>query len=259
MTDHSQIGRFVWYELMTPDPDAAARFYGDLFGWQWRHEDMGPELGTYSMAHTGDTYHAGMIALPRPDVPPHWAAYATVPDVDQAARQAGELGGKVLVPPTDIPEVGRFAAVMDPAGAAIYPFTSHGPDQPEIMPPEPHGFFCWRELQTTDVAVSERFHREIFGWRVTREDMGDLGPYWMFSRGEKAEAGMMPMPEEVQRAGVPSHWLCYVAVDDLAAAVARASQMGAEVHCEPTPIPQMGTFAVIADPFGAVLALWQAA
>ncbi|MBD3221889.1 hypothetical protein GF314_11670 [bacterium] len=257
MSDLPQIGRFVWYELMTPDTEASRAFYTDLFGWQWQDEDMGPELGLYSMAHTGDAYHAGMIALPRSDVPPHWAAYVTVPDVDRACEQATGLGGQVLVPATDIPGVGRFAAIMDPSGAAIYPFKSSNPDQPEAPTPEPHGFFCWRELLTTDVARCEPFYREIFGWRVTSDEMPDFGEYWLFHRGEKMESGMMPLPEQASQAGAPSHWLPYVAVDDLTGAVEKAAARGAQVHCQPTDIPDMGTFAVIADPQGAVISLWK--
>lgn len=258
MSNLPQDGRFVWYELMTTDIETARDFYSELFGWQWQSEEMG-ELGTYWMAHTGEAYHAGMVALPRPEIPVHWAAYVNVPDVDQACTKAGELGGQVLLPATDIPNVGRFAVLQDPSGAVIYPFKGSNPAQPETPDPAPAGFFTWNELLTTDVEACETFYREIFGWKVTADEMPDMGKYWLFHRGEKVECGMMPLPEQAQQGGAPSHWLPYVAVADMAASVGKAAEMGAAVHCQPTDIPNMGTFAVIADPQGAVLSLWQKA
>jgi predicted enzyme related to lactoylglutathione lyase len=258
MSDRPQTGRFVWYELMTSDRDAALSFYSELFGWQWQHEDMGP-MGTYSMAHTGDTYHAGLVTLPKPDIPPHWGAYVTVPDVDRATEQATALGGQVLVPGTDIPNVGRFAAIQDPSGGVIYPFKGSNPAQPETPDPAPHGHFTWNELLTSDPAACEPFYREIFGWTVSADEMPDWGKYWLFHRGEKVECGMMPLPDEAVAGGAPSHWLPYVAVDDVAAVLEKATGMGAEVKCPPTDIPKMGTFAVMADPQGATISLWRKA
>jgi len=249
-------GRFVWYELMTADRSASRAFYAELFAWEWQDEDMG-ELGVYSMAHTGETYHAGMTSLPAPDVPTHWAAYVAVPDVDRACVQATELGGSVVLAGTDIPKVGRFAILKDPSGGVIYPFAGANPPQPETPEPAPAGYFCWNELLTTDVAACETFYTGIFGWSAKANEMPGLGPYWIFSRGEKMECGMMPLPEQAQQGGAPSHWLPYVAVTDLDATVKQAGELNAKVYCQPTDIPQMGRFAVLADPQGAVFAVFQ--
>jgi uncharacterized protein len=117
-------GAFSWCELMTSDPEAAKRFYGTLFGWTLEDMDMG--RGTYTVVKAGGAGIGG-IMKPRPerapDAPPHWGTYVTVEDVDATVRKAEALGAKTLVPPTDIPKVGRFCMLQDPQGAVIAAIT----------------------------------------------------------------------------------------------------------------------------------------
>lgn len=111
-------GAFSWSELMTSDPDAAARFYTALFGWGSKSMDM--PSGTYTTFQVGDTSVAGMMKIPAGNpMPPAWGCYVTVDDVDATCRRAVELGGKVLMPVTEIPSVGRMAVLQDPQGASI--------------------------------------------------------------------------------------------------------------------------------------------
>lgn len=120
MTDPlKQHGAFSWNELMTSDVDAAKTFYGQLFGWTL--EDMNIDGMGYIMAKAGDKEVAGIMGMP-PEVgnmPPAWGAYVTVDDVEASARQAEILGGKILMEPQDIPDVGRFCVICDPQGATI--------------------------------------------------------------------------------------------------------------------------------------------
>jgi len=114
-----QHGAFSWNELMTTDVGAAKIFYGKLFGWVL--EDMTSNDISYTMASAGDREVAGMMTMP-PEaaaMPPAWGAYATVDDVDASAKQVEALGGKILSPPRDIPNVGRFCVICDPQGAAL--------------------------------------------------------------------------------------------------------------------------------------------
>ena len=114
-----QHGAFSWNELMTSDVAGAKAFYGELFGWEMRDEQM-PEL-TYTLLKIGDREVGGMMALP-PDVqgaPPAWGTYVTVDDIDHQVTRAEQLGGKVILPPRDIPNVGRFAVISDPQGAML--------------------------------------------------------------------------------------------------------------------------------------------
>ena len=111
-------GVFSWNELMTTDIAGAKEFYGKMFNWQL--QDMNADM-PYTMAKTDDEDVAGMMPMP-PEVgkmPPMWGAYVTVDDVAASAKQAEALGGKVLMEPRDIPDVGRFCVISDPQGATL--------------------------------------------------------------------------------------------------------------------------------------------
>ena len=112
-------GAVSWTELHTTDPAAAARFYGELFGWGIK--EMGPEMGGYRVVSVGESGIGGIAGMPpgAAPMPPHWASYVTVANVEQVLARCSELGGKTLVPPMDIPTVGRMAVLQDPQGAVI--------------------------------------------------------------------------------------------------------------------------------------------
>lgn len=112
-------GAFSWSELMTPDPEAAARFYGSLFGWTVKTMDMG--TGPYHVASVGDDQVAGLMKPPpeQATMPPMWGVYITVSDADETVARCAALGGTVLVPATDVPTVGRMAVLQDPQGAVF--------------------------------------------------------------------------------------------------------------------------------------------
>jgi len=249
-------GRFVWYDLMTTDHERAADFYTGLFGWQLKDVDMG-SFGSYAMIHAGEVGIGGMVALdPAHGLPSHWMAYATVSDVDAAARRAAELGGRVGVPPTDIPNVGRFAVIADPQGAWLSPFRFGGEEPPEPAGPPPAGHVCWIELLTTDPAAALDFHREIFGWGHKTWDLGPAGTYHLFTRDGREVAGMMAMPEDAE---APPHWMCYFLVADVDAAAARSLELGAAVYVPPRDIPDVGRMSVLADPTGATFGIFRGA
>ncbi|HHJ15743.1 MAG TPA: VOC family protein [Gammaproteobacteria bacterium] len=114
-----QHGAFSWNELMTTDVEAAKAFYGSLFGWTL--EGMQTNDMAYTMAKAGDREVAGLMAMP-PEagtMPPTWGAYVTVDDVEASAKQAEALGGKIMLAPRDIPDVGRFCVICDPQGATL--------------------------------------------------------------------------------------------------------------------------------------------
>jgi predicted enzyme related to lactoylglutathione lyase len=115
-------GTFIWTELMTRDVEKAKKFYSSLIGWQIKAQDMGGF--TYHMIGTPGSNEqvGGMMQMDDPKfqgVPPHWMPYIAVSDIDNCAKRTTELGGKVKVPPTDIPNIGRFCVIEDPTGATI--------------------------------------------------------------------------------------------------------------------------------------------
>jgi uncharacterized protein len=113
-------GALCWNELLTRDPDAARAFYTALFGWTPTERDMGP-MGTYTVFKLGDRQVAGMMRLPSDfgEAPSQWGVYFAVDDVDVRADKAKERGAAITVPPSDIPDVGRFSMLLDPQGAAL--------------------------------------------------------------------------------------------------------------------------------------------
>lgn len=120
----NETGAMCWDELMTPNTAAAGKFYKATFGWTDEKVDMG-QHGTYTIFKTGDKQVGGMMARPAnlTNVPPHWLTYFGAANVDDTAKKVTNLGGKVMQPPTDIPNVGRFAVCQDPQGAVFALFT----------------------------------------------------------------------------------------------------------------------------------------
>jgi predicted enzyme related to lactoylglutathione lyase len=110
-------GAFCWNELYTTDPKKAGDFYSRLF--DWTRETMPLPTGQeYTIFKRGDAQAAGMMELPREwKVSPHWLVYFAVDDSDRTVRKASGMGATVMVPPTDIPNIGRFAILNDPQGA----------------------------------------------------------------------------------------------------------------------------------------------
>jgi predicted enzyme related to lactoylglutathione lyase len=114
----------------------------------------------------------------------------------------------------------------------------------------PAGRFVWYDLMTTDVPAAQAFYEEVVGWRG--KDSGVPGhSYTIFSVGETVLAGLMPIPEDARRGGVPPAWMGYVGVDDVDAWALRLQAAGGRVHRPGTDIPGVGRFAVVGDPEGA--------
>jgi predicted enzyme related to lactoylglutathione lyase len=249
----STAARYCWHDLMTTDLARARAFYVALLGWEIREMDMGPEAGAYPMMFAGDQGVGGMVQL-RPDQPvaSHWLGYVAVPDVDGLCARIPSLGGAVMFGPADIPEVGRFAVIADPAGAHVAPITLLSPEPEPASPPM--GTVAWNELLTTDADDAARFYGAAFGWSHTTVDMGPLGMYWLLRTGEKDRAGILRMPDD---AHAPPMWVPYFAVADVDVAARQAEELGAQLFVRPRDIPGVGRFSVCGDPTGATFALYR--
>jgi hypothetical protein len=247
------LGKFVWRELYTRDVAAAKRFYSGLFGWTAEDVPMGPDW-SYTLLKNGDKQIGGIMDLANlpnegQGIPPHWAVYVSVADVDATAEKAVAAGGKLLNPCMDIPNVGRFAVLQDPQGAVIQVFRSASGD-PEDRAPERHEF-CWENLSTTNPTKAAEFYQQVIGWGTTT--MNDTILFTRQSHGETVSlASVGPAPE-----GTPSHWAPFVAVDRVEAAIAKARELGGEVLLDRTEIPEVGAFGVIRDPIGAAIFLFE--
>ncbi|GJM23390.1 MAG: glyoxalase [Planctomycetota bacterium] len=253
---NAEPGRFCWFELATTDADAALAFYGALFGWTSEPKDMG-EHGTYHELKLDGKDVGGLYGMSGPmfeGVPSHWMPYVRSADVDATAAKVTELGGKVLMPPMDIPDVGRMVVFADPQGAALSAFQEGKRCGTPLGDMDNHAF-CWTELMTTDTAGAKAFYTKLFGWEIQDTDMGEMGTYTMWMKGDKHTGGCMQLPPEAGEA--PPHWMNYVNVIDVNASLAKAMELGATTVVPVMPIPEVGQFTMIADPTGAHVCLFQ--
>ncbi|NMI00381.1 VOC family protein [Pseudonocardia acidicola] len=240
-------GRPSWVDLGTPDPAAAAEFYGGLFGWAG--EEGPPESGGYRMCLMNGYPVAGIGPM-RHSGRPFWATYISVVDADTTAKSVRDAGGQVYLEPMDVMTWGRMAALSDPTGAAF-----------AVWQPRDHigaglwgepGACCWNELTTREPAAAAEFYHAVFGWTARTEPMGGF-PYTVWLRGDQWIGGMLTMDEKWP-ADIPAHWMVYFAATDTDTAAARARELGGAVLVPPTDI-QPGRFTVLGDPQGAVFSI----
>jgi hypothetical protein len=251
-------GRYVWFDLMTSDVEAAKAFYTETIGWKTQ-EWGGPT--PYTMWNVkGDVGVGGVMELPaevkQMGAPPHWMGYVAVDDVDATAKKAKELGGQVHKAGMDIPEVGRFAVLADPQGAAFAVFKSKQSDWKQADRQTP-GAFSWHELNTTDYESAWKFYSALFGWEPTTSmDMGEgMGKYFMFKpAGDENSFGGMSNVAKTMK--MPPHWLHYVTVENAADATKRITQKGGKLLNGPMDVPGGGKIAQFQDPQGAAFAIY---
>lgn len=253
-------GDFIWYELMTPDPDGAGRFYSAVVPG-WRLGERMPGDLDYRGIERSDGGNAGGVlglddSMRSHGARPMWLGYVNVDDVDRAVASIEKAGGKALMPAFDVPNVGRIAMVADPQGA---PFYVMKPTPPAGREKEASDVFSatemqrvnWNELSTTDPAAARRFYAEHFGWESDDfMDMGEMGEYrFLDHHGVRIGAlcGVMP--------GQQPKWRYYFRVPSIAAAKATTEQNGGTVAMGPHQVPTGDWILIGMDPQGAEFAL----
>jgi predicted enzyme related to lactoylglutathione lyase len=240
-----------WIDLGSPDVEGSRAFYTALFGWTADTMPQ-PEAGGYTMFRLDGKDVAGVGPLQSPEQPPVWTTYVSVEDAAATAGKARDAGGTVLMEPFDVMSAGRMAILQDPTGAVIalwQPGNHKGAGVFNVP-----GAMTWNELATRDVDAAKRFYNAVFGWDPHTHGEGSSA-YTEWHLDGRTIGGMMGMGDMFPPQ-VPPHWLPYFAVADCAATAARAQELGAQLRVPPTEI-EPGTFAVIADPQGAVFAVIQ--
>jgi predicted enzyme related to lactoylglutathione lyase len=243
-------GTFSWSDLSTTDPEGAKVFYGELFGWE--AEDMPVGDGVFYSMMRRDGKNAAAIA-PQPQqqreagVPPIWQSYVTVESADATAERVKELGGKVHAPAFDVLDAGRMAVLQDPQGAFFLAWEPRGHIGAAIV--NAPGALAWNELNTTDIEAASSFYSGVFGWTVSPFE-GSPEPYLAIKNGEGNNGGIRPGQQ-----GMPPAWLVYFGIEDLDAALALIEERGGTKYAGPIDIG-MAKIAVVADPQGAVFALY---
>ncbi len=253
-TGLQRLGKFVWYDLVTHDLEAAKRFYGELLGWQFQSNVDGGDL--YTVVTRAGAPIAGIVyaeRLEREVSRSRWVSYLSVADVDAAVDYVREGGGEVITGPGELPDRGRYAVVGDPQGAILALLRASGGD-PSDRPGRlsdldfQRGEWMWTELWTHDVEAAASFYQTLVGYEHDAIAGSDGDSYHVMKRDERPRAGILklPWPE------VTPNWLPYVVVDDLAEAIRRTSELGGRVLVAPRDENDR-QMAIIADPSGAAL------
>lgn len=250
-------GSFCWYELMTTDTAAAETFYKSVIGWDTR--DAGHPTMPYTIFASGADAVAGMMTLPQDAIDqgarPGWIGYVEVDDVDASAAKVKELGGKLHVPPTDIPTVGRFSMAADPHGAVITLFKPSPQMHASPTAANHPGYSGWRELYAGDGPAAFDFYSALFGWtRGEAIDMGPMGVYQLFEVGGEMTGAVMTRPPNIPAA----FWNYYFQVDSVKAAIDRVTAAGGQVIHGPMEVPGGAWVIQALDPQGAMVSLLSA-
>lgn len=247
--------KIIWNELHTSDVDAAAAFYGVLFGWAIREDERETYLHFYASPDSDETV-AGLVPA-HPGAPAMWQVYVGTDDIEGYSARAESAGAKAVTPLMDIPHTGKLQVFLDPEGASLAPFQPMHADRKSWETSGTPGRFCWVELLTTRQAAQVEHYKEVVGWETLELDMGAF-KYTLFvppgGAQQDAVGGAMPMPEG---AGGPSVWLPYVAVESCDAATEKARELGATIHQEPQDVGDFGRFSVFDDPQGVTLAIYE--
>jgi predicted enzyme related to lactoylglutathione lyase len=240
-------GTPCWVDVTSPELERSLAFYTELFGWT-ADQDPRPEAGGYTMLSKDGKLVAAASPPQQDGMPSFWTTYLASDDVDDTAARIQEAGGSLLMEPFDVFEAGRMVVAQDPTGA-VFGVWQAGEHHGSQLGNEP-GSFTWNECQTTDPVAAAEFYRSVFGYEVDEWDLGQGEPYRVLKVGEKGVAGMSTIGPEME--GTPPNWATVFSVADTDASVEKAQELGAAVLVPPTDLPDIGRFAVLRDPVGAV-------
>jgi len=238
-------GQFVWHEYLAKDVQAAIAFYNEAFGWKTEPFNDWYTKWVSSQGPLGGVLPQNL------DFPSHWIGNIQVSSVDSTLERAQQLGAKLVHGPVDLPEIGRYAALIDPQGAAFALFEPTAPWS--AHDPAGEGEIVWNELLTADADAAWKFYSALFDWKAQVEltDTGE-GSYRLFGLAEQNDqhhGGILKSAAHTQ-----ATWTFYTSTDDLEAAVARATNKGASLHHGPLDVPGGGRVAILQDPQAAFFA-----
>ena len=257
-----QPGVPCWVDTLGPDPDAAMRFYGELFGWEFVGPgDMpGDPAGTYFVARVRDRDVAGVGSQTDTGAPPTWNTHIAVANVDDAVQRASRSGAELVAGPVNAAPAGRLAALADPTGAVFCVWEPELREGAQLVN-EPSAW-AMSVLQTTDPTVAKAFYAELCGWRDEVWGAGDAGVTLWRMPGYVGGEPQQPVPRDVVAVMLPiegerasgSYWGVDFWIDDADLAAAKAPQLGGRIVTPPHDIPGFRN-AVLADPHGAVFSV----
>jgi predicted enzyme related to lactoylglutathione lyase len=256
-----------WVDTSHPDPEAAAAFYAQLFGWTCEDVMPADAPAPYFIARIRGGDVAGIGSVPE-GAPPMamWNTYVSVESADETAAKVNSAGGKVLVEPFDVMEAGRMAVFQDPEGAVFSVWEPKQHKGARIV--NEHGSLNFNNLNTRDVEGARSFYASVFGWQIT--SFNGFQTWTLPGYGDHLEATNPGLRKQVAEMGVPgfedvvaaiipiaddqdevpAHWSVTFAVDDAAAIAEKTTELRGRVIVPPFDAPWVRS-TVIADPQGA--------
>jgi predicted enzyme related to lactoylglutathione lyase/uncharacterized protein YndB with AHSA1/START domain len=245
------VGEFCWNELLTSDEAGATKFYSAVFGWQTANFPGAKDM-KYTIWKQQGKGLGGLMKRPKEEIPPHWLGYVTVADVDATVKKVGQTGGKVMMPPLDIPDVGKIAVFLDPQGAAL------GIIQPIDKPSTCSGNqIVWCDIPVKDLDRAIRFYSAVLGAPVKKEQCEGMTFAVLPHADEHGVSGCLTTgcegsKSEPSQNGPLLYFNCQGRLDQ---AVAAAEPNGGKVLQPKHPIGPYGFRAVVRDSEGNRIAL----
>jgi predicted enzyme related to lactoylglutathione lyase len=242
-TESWRPGTIVFHDLMTADPVAAKRFYGEVFGWTFTGG------ADYFLIHHDGRAIGGIARAPVSEKPSdaEWIPSLSHPDPFAAAEAIAASGGRIDAGPAVLRGRGAFAMVTDPQGAPLVLLRSAAGDPPRAAPTENGWLFT--VLWTTKPFASLGFYESLAGWRRMPLPSPERIRYWILTKDEEWKAGVTGVAGDRRQA----IWVPSVLVAEPADVCARAEAAGGRVLVAPGEAPSDGSSAMIADPGGAVI------
>lgn len=247
-------GDFIWYELMTPDPEGSRRFYSAVVGWTIEDRPSG-EMD-YRMIAAPDGLAGGMMTLTPAMIEGGaracWMGYVGVDNVDATVASITAAGGSIHMPAWDIPGVGRIAMVADPQGAPFYVMRGASDETSHAFDGDKVGHCSWNELVTSDQDAALTFYAGQFGWtKAGGMDMGPMGEYSFIEQSGTPIGAMMNRTPE----SPPPVWNYYFRVADIDAAASSIAALRGKILTGPQEVPGDQWVIQGIDPQGAAFGL----
>lgn len=245
-TGQEKTGKFVWFDLLTDDVEAAKRFYGGVFGWRFE----ATAHPRYTLVKQGGNPIAGIVAAKEHSAKEpggRWLALLSVPDVAAAVDLVRAKGGAVHEGPRRVADRGIMAIVSDPQGAQLVLLRSENGDPIDAHPSLNE--WMWIELWTHSREAAVDFYQALAGYEDTVIGDGSGDHYHLLMRNGVPRAGIVQLPWR----DVRPTWAPYVRVADPGAIAKKAKTLGGRVFLEPSPDFEKGTIAIIVDPTGGVV------
>ena len=252
-------GSFIWYELMTTDAHGAKAFYDAVVGWDIDGASASPAMD-YRMIKRADGGMTGGVFTLGDDMLGHgakpcWLGYIGVDDCDAGAKAVEAAGGRVMMPPMDVPMAGRIAMVADCCGASYYimtPTLPPGGGESTAFSVDGLGSCGWNELYAGNLDSALDFYTGLYGWTLPEPlDMGPMGKYQFINHDGVTIGAIMGKPPHMQVPG----WNHYLRVASIAAAKTAVEAGGGTVTHGPMEVPGGDWVINGVDPQGAAFAL----